>query len=116
MKPLHAHLHPGDALSRQVKVDGGELATDGEVVDDLLDGRLQVVHAFNLIVQKNLLHCKLDLVACGRATSAIFENFQEDVNLQLAPTQYLVLHEKKSLGNRKAGLGWSPDWAAPCPC
>ena len=38
VKPLLAHLHPGDALSRQVRVDGGELATDVVVVDDLLDG------------------------------------------------------------------------------
>ena len=116
VEPLLPHLHPGDAFSRQVRVDGGELATDGEVVDDLLDGRSQLVHVFNILVHENLLHCKLDLVARGGATSAIFENFQEDVNLQLAPTQHLVIHEKKSLGNRKVVLGWSPDWAAPFPC
>ena len=103
-EPLLPHLNLGDALSRQVRVDGGELATDGVVVDEFLEGCSQLVHPFNVPVRKNLLHCKLDLVARGGATSAIFENFQEDVSLQLEPTQHVVTHEKKSLGNKKGGV------------
>ena len=50
VEPLLAHLHPGDALSRQVRVDRGELATDGEVVDDLLYCLPQILVAVNTLV------------------------------------------------------------------
>ena len=39
VQPLLGHFHPDDALSRQVTVDGEELATNGVVVDDLIDSR-----------------------------------------------------------------------------
>ena len=50
VKPLRAHLHPGDALSRQVRVDGGELATEGLVVDDPFDGSSNVFYALPQIL------------------------------------------------------------------
>ena len=53
VEPLLPHLHPSDAFSRQVRVDGGELATDGEVVDDLLDGRPHLLHALNALVHEH---------------------------------------------------------------
>ena len=71
LEPLLPHLHPGDAFSHQVRVDGGELATDGLVVDDLLDGRPHLLHALNALVLKCFVDSKLALVALGRATSAI---------------------------------------------
>ena len=49
VEPLLPHLHPGDAFSRQVRVDGGELATDGAVLDDLRDGSPHLLHALNTI-------------------------------------------------------------------
>ena len=49
-EPLLPHLNLGDALSLQVRVDGGELATDGEVVGDLLDGFPQILRAVNTLV------------------------------------------------------------------
>ena len=47
MEPLLPHLNPGDAFSSQVRVDGGELATDGVVVDDLFDGCSYLLPALN---------------------------------------------------------------------
>ena len=75
VEPLLPHLHPGDAFSRQVRVDGGELATDGVVLDDLLDGSPHAFHAFNAFVAKWSINGKLALVAPGGATSAIFDYF-----------------------------------------
>ena len=79
MEPLLTHLHLGDPFTFQVRVDGGELATDGPVLDDLVDGCPQNLHALNACVLKHLLYCKLALVTPCRAASAIFEYFQEDV-------------------------------------
>ena len=49
VEPLLARLHAGDAFSRQVRVDGGELATDGFVVDDLLDGSPKPLHTHTIL-------------------------------------------------------------------
>ena len=49
VEPLLPHLYPGDAFSRQVRVDAGKLATDGAVVDDLLDGCPPLLHALNAL-------------------------------------------------------------------
>ena len=77
VEPLLPHLHPGDAFSRQVRVDGGELATDGLEVDDLLDGCPHLLHALNVLVPQYRRYCIFALVTLGRATSAIFEYFQK---------------------------------------
>ena len=69
VEPLLPHLHPGDAFSRQVRVDGGELATDGVEVDDLLDG---CPHLLNVLVLEGILNRILALVAPSRTTSAVF--------------------------------------------
>ena len=76
VEPLLAHLHPGDALSRQVRVDGGELATEGMVVDDLLEGRPQILGAVNTLVYKYLVNSKLHLVASCWAISAVFQDLE----------------------------------------
>ena len=55
-EPLLPHLYLGDALSRQVRVDGGELAMDGVLVDDLLDGRSHLLHALNALVAECLFN------------------------------------------------------------
>ena len=62
-------------------MDGGELATDGGVVDDLLDGRPQPLNALNALVCKDLLYCKFALVTLGRATSAVFQNFHQYIGV-----------------------------------
>ena len=51
-EPLLPHLNLGDALSLQVRVDGGELATEGLIVDDLLEGWSNLLHALNALVQE----------------------------------------------------------------
>ena len=50
VEPLLPHLNPDDTFSCQVMVDRGELATDGVVVDDLLDGRPHLLHALNPLI------------------------------------------------------------------
>ena len=50
-------------------MDGGELATDGHVVDDLLDGSPHLLHALNALVLEFIVHCEFALVTPGRATS-----------------------------------------------
>ena len=87
VEPLLPHLHLGDAFSRQVGVYGGELATDGFELDDLLDGCSQLVHALNALVSKCFVDRILTLVAPSRATSAVFDDLQDDVRLQLPPLQ-----------------------------
>ena len=77
MEPFFLHLHPSDAFSRQVRVDGGELATESPMLDDLLDGSPQLLHAPNVCVDKEFLYCKFALVTLGGATSAIFQYFQD---------------------------------------
>ena len=119
VEPLLPHLNPCDAFSRQVRVYGGELATDGVVLDDLLDGCSQLLHALNALVHERFLYCILALVAPSRATSAVFDDLQDDVRLQLPPLQRFFAHEKKSLGRRALNHDcdcMSPDWAAPSPC
>ena len=97
VEPLLPHLHPGDAFSRQVGVDGGELATDGAEVDDLLDGRPHLLHALNLLVAQNSVNGILALVTSGRAVSAVFQYLQCDIDLQFHPHQCLISHEEESL-------------------
>ena len=58
-------------------MDGGELATDGAVVDDLLDGCPQFLHALKVLVLECAFKCILALVAPSGATSAVFQNLGE---------------------------------------
>ena len=109
VEPLLPHLHPGDAFCRQVRVDGGELATDGVVLDDLLDGCTQLLHALNSLVKECVIDGIFALVAPCRTSGAVFDNLQDDIHLQPPPPQRFLIHEKKSLGRREEGLGWSPD-------
>ena len=111
VEPLLPHLHPGDAFSRQVRVDGGELATDGFVLDDLFDGRPQLLHALNALVLECIFDRILTLVALCRTTCAVFQNFQDDICLQLSPLQGSLIHEQKSLG-RSIAIIWQIDKGA----
>ena len=47
LEPCILHHHPGDALGRQVRVDRGELATDGVELDDLPDRCSYPLHCRN---------------------------------------------------------------------
>ena len=60
----------------------------GLVLDDLLQGYPHLLHAPNALVHELLLHCRLTLVTPGRATSAIFEYFEKDIQLQFPPHQW----------------------------
>ena len=100
VKPLLPHLHPGDAFSRQVRVDGGELATDFVVVHHLLDGWPHLLHTINTL---GAIDHKLALITSGRATSAVFQNFQEHIGLQFLRLKGSITHEEKSLGMKNKG-------------
>ena len=97
LEPLLPHLHPGDAFSHQVRVDGGELASDGREVDDLLDGRPHLPLALNALVAECHVDSILALVTPGGATSAVFQHLQKDIGVQLLPLQCMISHEKESL-------------------
>ena len=76
VEPLIPHLHPGDAFSRQVRVDRGELATEGVVLDDLLHSCSHLPHAFDAAVCKLSVNGKLTLITFDGAVSAVFQNFE----------------------------------------
>ena len=94
-EPLLPHLHSRDALSRQVRMDGGELATDGVVVDDLLDGCPHLLHALNAFVNEDSVNGEFALVTPGRATSAVFQDFQLNKGVVYSPLQYVSFLMKR---------------------
>ena len=75
VQPIVPDLHPGDALGPEVAVDGGELAPDGPVVDDLPQGGSKLVTG-RLSVYQHIIHGILALVALGRAAGAELENLE----------------------------------------
>ena len=76
LDPVLDHLHPGDAFSQQVRMDGGELATEGLEVDNLLDGRHHLFHCLNPLVVQCSVKRKFALVTSGRAASRVFQYLQ----------------------------------------
>ena len=66
-------------------MDGGELATDRLVVDDLLEGCPHLLHASDALVLEGIVDRILALVTPGRAASAVFQNLEDDVHIQLPP-------------------------------
>ena len=81
-KSFICHLHPGISLFTKFLIDRGKLAPDGVIADHLPDG-LPQPHLIWINIQKHLLHGVLALVACHTATSARFQNFDSNVNIQL---------------------------------
>ena len=100
MESILSNLHPGDAFGQQVGMDGEELATEGLKVDDLLDGRSQLIHCLNPLIVQRSVKRKFALVTLGRAASAVFQYLQQDVRLQFLGHQRVVVHKKQGLGNR----------------
>ena len=76
VEPFLPHFHPDDAYCRQVRVDGGELATEGVVLDDLLHSCSHLPHAFDAAVCKLSVNGKLTLITFDGAVSAVLQNFE----------------------------------------
>ena len=78
VEPFLPHFHPDedDAYSCQVRVDGGELATEGVVLDDLLHSCSHLLHALDAVVCKLSVNGKLTLITFDGAVSAVFQNFE----------------------------------------
>ena len=84
---------------------GGELATDGAMAYDLLDGRPHFLHALNALVLEYQVDSILALVALCSASSTVLQDLQQDVDIQLFSAQCLITHEKKRLRRREEILG-----------
>ena len=68
MKPLLPHLNPDDALSLQLRVDGGELSPESLRLDDFLDkaSKFSINH---ISIHEYMIDSIFALVALQRATS-----------------------------------------------
>ena len=83
MKPLLSNLNPDYALSPQLRVDRGELSTQSVIVDHLLDKIAQLFHIRHISIHKDITDCEFTLVAPCRATSAKFQNLDQDIHSEL---------------------------------
>ena len=82
VKPLLPHLNPDDALSPQLRVDGGELSPESFEVDHFLDkaSKSTINH---ISIQQDMIDSIFALVALCRATSAKLQDFDQDINIEL---------------------------------
>ena len=82
MKPLLPHLNPGDALSPQLRVDGGELSPESFEVDHFLytASKFSINH---ICIHQDRIDSVLTLVALCRASSAKLQDFDQDIDNEL---------------------------------
>ena len=83
VKPLLPHLNPDDALSPQLRVDGGELSSESFPVDHFLD-KASKFSINNISIREDMIDSIFALVALCRATSAKLQDFDQDINIELA--------------------------------
>ena len=69
-KPLLPQLNPVNALSPQLRVDGGELSSECVIVDHFLDSLAHLSRSYVMSIVQNIINCIFTLVALCRATSA----------------------------------------------
>ena len=81
VKPLLPHLNPGDALSPQLRVDGGELSSESVKVDHFLD-KASKFSINNISIREDMIDSIFALVALCRATSAKLQDFDQDINIE----------------------------------
>ena len=98
MEPFLAHLHPVDALRRQVRVDGGELVTDGVVVRDLLDGCPQIISAVNTLVLKYCTGSSARSYQCKFGIDSAFKNKKVESLEEIGPALKKIIHFKTIRG------------------
>ena len=85
VKPLLPHLNPDDALSLQLKVDGGELSSKCVIVDHFLD-KASKFSINNISIHQDTIDSIFALVALCRATSAKLQNLDKDINTEIEST------------------------------
>ena len=99
-KSVFCNLHSRNPLSHQVFVDRGELAAEARELNNFLDGITEVNFVGIPVVQLGVYGI-LALVAFDRATSAVLQNFQENVDITLLSKEGELVEEKKTLKKEK---------------
>ena len=96
VKPLLPHLNPDDALSPQLRVDGGELSSESVIVDHFLDkaSKFSINHT---CIHQDSFDSIFTLVALCRATSAKLQDFDQDVNMEPEVLQSFVSKKEQAL-------------------
>ena len=96
MKPLLPHLNPDDALSPQLRVDGGELSPESVIVDHFLDkaSKFSINH---ICIHQDRIDSVLTLVALCRASSAKLQDFDQDINIEFEAFKSLISKEEQAL-------------------
>ena len=95
---LVGDLHPGDALCQEVRVDGGELASDVSVLEHGPQGGSQVSTGD---ISDVMQHCYLELDALCTGCGECLDHLCQHINISLPASQCMVPHEEEALG--KAG-------------
>ena len=96
VKPLLPHLNPDDALSLQLRVDGGELSSESVIVDHFLDkaSKFSINH---ICIHQDIIDSILTLVALCRATSAKLQDFDQDINIAVEASKSFVAKKQQAL-------------------
>ena len=96
VKPLLPHLNPDDALSLQLRVDGGELSSESVIVGHFLDkaSKFSINH---ISIQQDMIDSIFALVALCRATSAKLQDFDQDINIELGASKSSICKEEQAL-------------------
>ena len=97
MKPLLSHLNPDNALSPQLRVDGGELSPKCVIVDHLLDNIAQLFHIRHISIPKRIVEGIFDGITFCGASSAKLQNLDQDIHTELEATQSFVIKEEQAL-------------------
>ena len=85
MEPFLPNLNLFDALSPQLRVNGGEFPTKSVIVDHLLDGTAQLFCS-QFTISQDLANAVFTLVTFHRTVSAKLQNFDKDIHVELGPT------------------------------
>ena len=96
MKPLLPHLNPDDALSLQLRVDGGEFSPESVIVDHFLDEASKFSNN-HICIHQDRIESVLTLVALCRATSAKLQDFDEDIDVEFEAFKSIVVEEEQAL-------------------
>ena len=96
VKPLLPHLNPDDALSPQLRVDGGELSPESAIVDHFLD-KASKFSTNHISIHEYKIDSIFTLVALCRASSAKLQDFDEDVDVKFEAFKSFVAKEEQAL-------------------
>ena len=96
MKPLLPHLNPDDALSPQLRMDGGKLSPESVIVDHFLDksSKFTIEH---ISIHEYMIDSIFTLVALCRASSAKLQDFDQDINIEFEASKSSIAEEEQAL-------------------